>query len=109
MIAILTTLLALVLAGCGDEREVTPVARASSTTAEVAPESAATAEAAPVTQSVKFRASDGAELHADVRGAGDLQPRPLIVEFSPYGMGSSVPDFGPDYNHVFRSTRAARA
>ena len=99
MTAILTTLLALFLAGCGDEREVTPVAQSSSAAVAEA------AEAAPVSQSVKFRASDGAELHADVRGAGNLQPRPLIVEFSPYGMGSSVPDFGPDYNHVFVHAR----
>ncbi len=61
--------------------------------------------AATATRSVKFQASDGAELHAILRGAGDLSPRPLIVEFSPYGGASGAPDFGPAYNYVFVHAR----
>jgi predicted acyl esterase len=74
-----------------------------------APDSAALPTPPPdaetVTETVVFAASDGAELVAQVRGVEPLQPRPLIVEFSPYGIGSNVPDFGPDYNHVFVNVR----
>ena len=62
--------------------------------------------AAPnVTQTAKFTASDGEQLHVILRGAGELSPRPLIVEFSPYGGASGVPDFGPAYNYVYVHAR----
>ena len=56
------------------------------------------------TQVVRFDASDGAQLHAIIRGVQPLAARPLIVEFSPYG-GNGIPDFGPGYNHVFVHAR----
>jgi len=61
---------------------------------------AGAASAATVTRSVTFTASDGVAIHAFVGGEGDLSPRPLIVEFSPYGPPCCGPDFGPDYNYV---------
>ncbi len=57
------------------------------------------------TQAVRFQASDGAQLHAVLRGTDDLSPKPLIVEFSPYGGASGVPDFGPAYNYVYVHAR----
>lgn len=63
---------------------------------------------APITRTLKFDASDGAQLHAIVRGVpdaeGELCPRPAIIEFSPYG-GNGIPDFGAAYNHVFVHAR----
>jgi predicted acyl esterase len=56
--------------------------------------------AATVTQSLQFRASDGALLHADIAGDGDLHARPLIVEFTPYGPACCGVSFGPAYNSV---------
>jgi predicted acyl esterase len=53
-----------------------------------------------VVQAVKFQASDGALLHAFVGGVGDLSPRPLIVEFSPYAPACCGPFFGAAYNYV---------
>jgi predicted acyl esterase len=53
-----------------------------------------------VNQAFTFTASDGALLRVTVRGDGELRPRPLIMEFSPYGIGSDIPDFGAAYNHV---------
>jgi putative CocE/NonD family hydrolase len=58
-----------------------------------------------LTQPVTFQASDGVQLYATVRGASPLAPRPTIIEFSPYGNASDVPDFGPAYNHVFVHAR----
>jgi predicted acyl esterase len=58
------------------------------------------ASAAIVSQPVTFRAGDGVELHAYVGGEGDLRPRPLIVEFSPYAPACCGPSFGPEYNYV---------
>ena len=60
----------------------------------------ATAHAATVSQPVQFEASDGALLHADVAGEGDLHARPLIVEFTPYGPACCGTSFGPEYNSV---------
>ncbi len=61
----------------------------------------AAGDAAPrIVQSVTFQASDGVPIHAFVGGAGELSPRPLIVEFSPYAPGCCGPDFGPGYNYV---------
>ncbi|MGH7804890.1 MAG: CocE/NonD family hydrolase, partial [Candidatus Binatia bacterium] len=98
--------LGVALVACGERSEVTPAGTASDRTSDASSAGAdAAEEAAPVTQTVKFRTSDGVELHALLRGAGDLRSRPLIVEFSPYGDASAVPDFGPDYNHVFVHAR----
>jgi predicted acyl esterase len=58
------------------------------------------ADAALTSKSLTFTASDGAKLHADVGGHGNLDPRPLIVEFSPYAPACCGNDFGPDYNYV---------
>lgn len=59
-----------------------------------------TATAARVQQKLTFTAGDGVKLHAVVGGEGDLRPRPLIVEFSPYAPGCCGNDFGPEYNYV---------
>ena len=58
------------------------------------------AQAAPVTQDLKFTASDGAQLQAIVAGEGDLRPRPTIVEFTPYAEGCCDMFAGPAYNYV---------
>lgn len=56
------------------------------------------ARAAQVSQDVRFTASDGVELLVRVGGDGPLQPRPVIVEFSPYGPACCRAYAGPDYN-----------
>ena len=54
-----------------------------------------------VTQSLSFTASDGTVLHASVAGTGSLDPRPLIVEDSPYAPAvSSLSWAGPRFNVV---------
>lgn len=58
-----------------------------------------------VTQDLSFTTSDGAVIYAQLRGVEPLVARPTIVEFSPYGIGSGVPEFGPAYNHVFVHAR----
>ncbi|QHS10566.1 CocE/NonD family hydrolase [Sinimarinibacterium sp. NLF-5-8] len=91
----MAVILAVWLAACQNDPAPTPVPGA------VDEDAPARAE---VREVVRFTASDGVPLHAIVRGAGDLRPRPLIVEFSPYG-GVGVPDFGPDYNRVYVHAR----
>lgn len=60
----------------------------------------------PVTQrGLYFTASDGEQLYVDLRGTDDLAPKPLIVEFSPYGSNSALPDFGAGYNYAFVHAR----
>lgn len=54
---------------------------------------------------LQFTASDGTSLYASLRGVDDFSPKPVLVEFSPYGAGSDIPDFGPAYNHVFVNAR----
>ena len=77
----------------------------SSTPPESALQVAPSQDAAtPVVEAITFTTSDGIDLRAYVRGAGDLSPRPLLIEFSPYG-GNGIPDFGPEYNHVFVHAR----
>lgn len=56
------------------------------------------APVAPATSEIRFTTSDGVELQATLRGEGPLAPRPVIVEFSPYGPGSATLDPGPDFN-----------
>lgn len=56
-------------------------------------------------EALRFDTEDGETLFAQLRRVGPPEPKPVIVEFSPYGMGSDVPDFGPDYHHVFVHAR----
>jgi putative CocE/NonD family hydrolase len=57
--------------------------------------------AAPVTQDVSFTAPDGIVLHAQISGEGGLEPRPLIVEDSPYAPDVSTLGWvGSTYNTV---------
>lgn len=58
-----------------------------------------------VTQTLKFIASDSAELHVILRSTGDFSPKPLIVEVGPYGGASGVPEFGLAYTHVYVHAR----
>jgi hypothetical protein len=54
-----------------------------------------------VTQSLSFTASDGTVLHASVAGFGNLDPRPLIVEDSPYAPAANTLSWaGPQFNLV---------
>lgn len=58
-----------------------------------------------VTQAINFTADDGTVLRAYLTSRnGDQAPRPLIVEFSPYGptsfKASVGSDFGPRYNYL---------
>lgn len=60
-------------------------------------------------ETMKFAASDGAQLHVIVRGIANKDnefcARPTIIEFSPYGGASGVPDFGPAYNYAYVHAR----
>ncbi len=57
--------------------------------------------AAPVTQDLAFTAPDGTVLHASISGEGGLQPRPLIVEDSPYAPDVSTLSWvGSAYNTI---------
>ena len=51
-------------------------------------------------QELEFEASDGVKLYATVSGEAPLEPRPLIVEYSPYGLGPGGPPVGPAFNYV---------
>lgn len=56
---------------------------------------------ARVTQSLSFTSGDGTVLHATVSGSGQLTPRPVIVEDSPYAPDVSALNWvGPSYNTV---------
>lgn len=98
--AVVAAMALLALAGCGSS---TP---ASGGGADNAPPGTVDFTTQPLT----FTASDGARLRAYISSAGELKPRPLIVEFSPYAPTSfsaqfSAPAafgnaFGPDYNYV---------
>jgi hypothetical protein len=69
--------------------------------APIAQAPAASAPASLVTQSLSFTASDGTVLHASVAGSGNLDPRPLIVEDSPYAPAASTLSWaGPQFNLV---------
>ncbi|MGH2953434.1 MAG: CocE/NonD family hydrolase [Solirubrobacterales bacterium] len=58
------------------------------------------ASAQQAVQELEFTASDGVSLHATVSGTAPLQPRPLVVEYSPYGLGAGGPPLGPRFNYV---------
>lgn len=103
----LAVLAALLLAACGGSTSPDGVGSSSGGGSS---SSSGGGTADFTTQAVTFTASDGVPLRAFVSGAGDLRPRPLIVEFSPYAPTSffaqfSAPaqfgkSFGPDYNYV---------
>lgn len=72
----------------------------------VAPVSASsTATAGPVSQDMRFTASDGVSLQTTLTGQGPLAPRPTIVEFSPYGRNSGTVKPGPGYNFLLVQIR----
>jgi uncharacterized protein len=58
-----------------------------------------------VTQSARFRASDGVELQTTLASSGPIVPRPTVVEFSPYGRDSGTLEVGPDYNTLLVQLR----
>ncbi|HYH59932.1 MAG TPA: CocE/NonD family hydrolase [Thermoleophilaceae bacterium] len=62
--------------------------------------SAPAALGAQAVEELEFVASDGVKLHATVSGEAPLVPRPLIVEYSPYGQGPGGPPAGPAFNYV---------
>src|SRR4051794_10363319 len=66
---------------------------------------AGVAHAAPVSQDIRFTASDGVSLATTVTGDTSLAARPTIVEFSPYGRGSQTIDPGPAFNMVLVQIR----
>ncbi|HVT21547.1 MAG TPA: CocE/NonD family hydrolase, partial [Mycobacteriales bacterium] len=54
-----------------------------------------------VQKALSFRAPDGTVLHASVGGFGSLEPRPVIVEDSPYSPDvSTLSWLGASYNYV---------
>jgi predicted acyl esterase len=66
---------------------------------------AAGAQAAPVSENLRFTASDGVTLQTTITGEGPIQARPTIVEFSPYGRNSQTFTPGPDYNQLLVQIR----
>lgn len=66
---------------------------------------ASAARAATVTLNPRVTMSDGVSLQATLTGAAPLAPRPLIVEFSPYGPGSGTTHDGPAYNYLLVQIR----
>jgi predicted acyl esterase len=66
---------------------------------------AAPAAASPVSRDLRFTASDGVSLQTTVTGEGDLAPRPVIVEFSPYGRDSGTVNAGSAYNYLLVQIR----
>src|SRR3954447_983928 len=65
----------------------------------------ARASAAPVSQDVRYTASDGVSLQTTISGEAPLAARPTIVEFSPYGRNSGTLDAGPAFNHLLVQIR----
>ena len=53
----------------------------------------------------RFTASDGVRLQTTLSSTGPVQPRPTVVEFSPYGDGSASLEVGPDYNYLLVQVR----
>ena len=79
---------------------VSPSPRSSSRRAAAAP-----AHAATTSQDERFTASDGVELATTLIGEAPLAPRPTIVEFSPYGRGTTTFTPGPAYNSLLVQIR----
>lgn len=71
----------------------------------LAPSRADTPAAEWTEQDLQFQTTDGIQLYASLRGTNAFSPKPVLIEFSPYGSGSNIPDFGPAYNHVFVHAR----
>src|SRR3954470_12239945 len=63
------------------------------------------ARAAEVSKDIRFTASDGVSLQTTVTGAAPLAPRPVIVEFSPYGRDSGTFTPRPDFNFLLVQIR----
>jgi len=61
--------------------------------------------AAPVVVQQRFTASDGVELQTTLTSQGPLEPRPTVVEFSPYGRDSQTLEVGPEYNFLLVQIR----
>lgn len=53
---------------------------------------------ATVTEQMRFTTSDGVSLQTTLTGDAPMEPRPTIVEFSPYGNNSQTIAAGPEYN-----------
>src|SRR3954468_22020117 len=66
---------------------------------------AASARAAQVSKDIRFTASDGGSLQTTVTGQEPLAPRPVIVEFSPYGRNSGSYTSATDYNFLLVQDR----
>jgi predicted acyl esterase len=75
--------------------------------AMLAHSAAARAATASITQRVKM--SDGVTLAATVTGQAPLKPRPVVVEFSPYGPGTMTTSDGPAYNYLLVQIRGTGA
>lgn len=67
--------------------------------------SAAEPDSTPVQEQLTVTASDGVALQTTLSSTGPLQPRPTVVEFSPYGRDSGTLDPGPDYNTLLVQIR----
>jgi putative CocE/NonD family hydrolase len=78
---------------CGRVTAVLATALATAVTAAAAP-----ARPAPVSRDLRFTTADGVSLQATLTGDDPLGPRPVIVEFSPYGNSSETVAPGPAYN-----------
>jgi predicted acyl esterase len=65
----------------------------------------ANAQAAQVSNNIRFTAADGVSLQTTLSGEAPLGPRPVIVEFSPYGRNSGTLDPGPTYNFLLVQIR----
>lgn len=66
---------------------------------------ATSASAATVSSNQRFTASDGVSLQATISGEGSLSPRPVIVEFSPYGRGTTTSAPIPGFNSLLIQIR----
>src|SRR5687768_2181131 len=61
--------------------------------------------ATPIQEKFTFTASDGVELRATVTGTDSIEPRPTLVEFSPYGRNSGTLAVGPEFNTLLVQLR----
>jgi predicted acyl esterase len=66
---------------------------------------ASPARAETATQQERFTTSDGAELATTLTGEAPVAARPTIVEFSPYGRGTTSFTPGPAYNSLLVQIR----
>jgi len=61
---------------------------------------AGTAAADPETVKDRVTVSDGTSIALTVTGQQPIQPRPTVVEFTPYGSGGGSYNIGADYNYL---------